>query len=346
MRVAIVGRNGYDSLEGNLEDSFRHLGHEARIFDIYDLFSPLLARRFRKTVSQVFQASYAVAVRYWGQLADRVAGFWPDLVVVTYRDVVPEAIRRLKSNGRGMAVVHLNPDHISSLGRQYIFMSPYDAYFTKEPFLAETMRRKFGLNAFYLPESFNPRVHRKPDLPKAECEQAADVDLVVVANLHPYRVRFLEQLLARLHRPINIATYGNPARFPWIQTDLWKWHQRKEIVGEEKAAAFYGGRIAINTMHPSEFQGVNCRVFEALGSGAFLLTENKAVLKDLAEPGKEVVAFEDVDEAARLVCHYLDHPEERYAIAEAGYRRAMHEHTYEKRIEFILSKLAHASKFE
>lgn len=339
MKVAIVGRNAYDSLEGNVEETLNHMGHEARIFDVYELFPPLLSGRYKRWIYQLFQVNYGFATRCWVSVARRVLWFDPDLVVVTYRDVVPEAIACLKAHPKNFPVVHLNPDAITNLGRQYILTSPYDAYFTKEPFLADLMRNKFGLNAFYLPESFSPRVHRKPDRPKWECEEESDVDLVVIASLNPYRVRFLEELLVRLPESIKVAIYGKPVRFPWVKTKLWKYHRGGEIYGHEKSAAFYGARIALNTMHPSEFLGVNCRVFEALGSGAFLLSENRDVLRDVAEPNKEAVAFDSVEEAVRKVMHYLKRPEERFAIAEAGYRRAMRDHTYERRIECILSTL-------
>ena len=222
-------------------------------------------------------------------------------------------------------------------------MSDYDAYFTKEPFLVETMRELYGLNAYYLPESFNPRVHKKPQEPKTEAEKKCGVDLVVIANLNPYRVKFVECLISAVRRKLNIRIYGDTKPLPWVGPKLRQFHGGKHLVGEAKAEAFYSAKIALNTMHPSEFYGVNCRFFEAIGSGAFLLTENRPTISQLVEPEFEVVTFENIDDAADKLEYYLDHEKERLAIAEAGYRRAMLDHTYEKRIEQILAILGGSS---
>jgi spore maturation protein CgeB len=90
-------------------------------------------------------------------------------------------------------------------------------------------------------------------------------------------------------------------------------------------------------MHYTEFEGVNCRFFEVLGCSGFQICDDKATLPELAEPDKEVVTFRTLQEAAEKIRYYLSRPEKRWAIAEAGYKRAIREHTYEKRIETILS---------
>jgi spore maturation protein CgeB len=337
VRVAIVGEKGFDTLENNLQEAFEYLGHEAYVFNT-DENMPIIFSRSRFIVYKLLHASYSFCRWVWKRLAREVLKYSPDLVIVTYRHAIPEFVELLKSSGN-FPVVHLNPDHIGTLGRQYIFMSPYDAYFSKEPFLVETMLKQMGLNAFYLPECFNPRVHRKPEISKEECEKETDVDIVVIANLWPYRVRFLERVLDFLDNKVSIVIYGNPNQIPWEKTRLWKFHGGRYLVGEEKVKAFYGARIALNNLHPDEFIGVNCRFFEAIGSGGFLITEDRPVISELAVPDREVVTYKTAEEAAEKIRYYLNHNEERLAIAEAGYQRAIKDHTYEKRIETILETL-------
>jgi len=337
VNIVILGSRGFDTLEGNIAETLLHMGHDAHIVDVYQDLA--LLKLSRVATYTLMQASYGLCVFLWKRLCNYVVEHKPDLIIVTYREVVPEAIADLKRRLKNTPVVHLNPDHISNLGRQYILMSPYDALFTKEPFLAENMRRLYGLNAHYLPESFNPRVHMKPREPKPDVEAVTDVDLVVIANLNPYRVLFLERLLGAIRREVKIVIYGGPKPLPWVRSRLEVFHAGKPLVGAEKAAAFYGSRIALNTMHPSEFHGVNCRFFEAMGSGAFLLTEHRPVIPDLAIPDAEVVTFRDVQEAAAKIEYYLDHDADRISIAEAGYKRASRDHTYEKRIDAMMAIL-------
>ena len=77
----------------------------------------------------------------------------------------------------------------------------------------------------------------------------------------------------------------------------------------------------------------NMRLFEATGTGALLVTDWKENLHEMFEPGKEVVAYRDLDECVELVRYYLDHEDEREAIASSGQRRTLHSHTYLQRMQ-------------
>jgi spore maturation protein CgeB len=83
---------------------------------------------------------------------------------------------------------------------------------------------------------------------------------------------------------------------------------------------------------PSQIKG---RTFEVPGSGGFLLTERVAHLDEYFVPGKEVAVFEDSDDLVEQVNYWLSHPDERIAVADAGYRRALAEHTYDQRFAVI-----------
>ena len=48
----------------------------------------------------------------------------------------------------------------------------------------------------------------------------------------------------------------------------------------------------------------------------------------LFEVGKEVIAYSSIEECAEQMRYYLDHPQEREAIALAGQKRTLQEHTY------------------
>ncbi len=81
-----------------------------------------------------------------------------------------------------------------------------------------------------------------------------------------------------------------------------------------------------------EFAG-NVRLFEATGMGACLITDWKINLPEMFEPDAEIVAYRTPEECAEKVRYLLDHESERQAIAAAGQRRTLQDHTYEKRSE-------------
>lgn len=79
----------------------------------------------------------------------------------------------------------------------------------------------------------------------------------------------------------------------------------------------------------------NMRLFEACGMGACLLTDEGHNLGDLFEPDSEVVTYANVQDCVEKLKYLMDHPQERAAIALAGKRRVLAQHTWEKRCEEI-----------
>jgi Glycosyl transferases group 1/DUF based on E. rectale Gene description (DUF3880) len=83
---------------------------------------------------------------------------------------------------------------------------------------------------------------------------------------------------------------------------------------------------------------VNMRVFEALCSGRFLLTNTvENGLDKLFSTKQHLGIYCGVEELLLLAQYYLDHPEERETIAEAGQAEVLAKHTYQHRSQQILS---------
>lgn len=90
--------------------------------------------------------------------------------------------------------------------------------------------------------------------------------------------------------------------------------------------------VALNThIDISPVSASNMRLFEATGVGTCLLTDWRANLSDLFEPEVEVLTYRDVAECVEKVGYILDHDDERRAIAAAGQRRALSDHTFAQR---------------
>ena len=99
-------------------------------------------------------------------------------------------------------------------------------------------------------------------------------------------------------------------------------------------------RSVLNNLHPAEYAGANCRLFEACGSGGLVLTELRPGLTDLFQPGRELDTFTSFDELKEKLEWYLADPEHGRLIADGGAERAQSEHTYEHRLAAILEDLA------
>jgi spore maturation protein CgeB len=88
--------------------------------------------------------------------------------------------------------------------------------------------------------------------------------------------------------------------------------------------------------YPSQIKGRN---FEIPGCGGFLLTDRAENLEDYYDLGGEIACFDDIPDLADKIRYYLAHEEERHEIAEAGYRRTLRDHTYERRFNEIFDRI-------
>lgn len=84
---------------------------------------------------------------------------------------------------------------------------------------------------------------------------------------------------------------------------------------------------------------VRLRDFEVPMSGAFYMVEYMEELEEFFEIGKEVVCYQDKNDLAEKIRYYLKHSSEREKIRQAGYRRAMSEHTWQKRFKKIFKEI-------
>ena len=69
------------------------------------------------------------------------------------------------------------------------------------------------------------------------------------------------------------------------------------------------------------------RIFQVCLAGGFLLTEYTPGIEDYFEIDKEIVCFQNTDEMINKIDYYLNHDDERRAIAKAGWNRATCEYS-------------------
>lgn len=94
-------------------------------------------------------------------------------------------------------------------------------------------------------------------------------------------------------------------------------------------------RLAKREKAPPRRSQIKGRTFEVPGSGGFLLTDHVPHLERYFELDHEVGVFESTDDLVERVDWWLDHEAERSAVADAGYRRVLAEHTYDHRFAEI-----------
>ncbi len=160
----------------------------------------------------------------------------------------------------------------------------------------------------WLPFACVPQLHRNLQLPKS-------YDIVFVGNTNPNIYPERAQLLQSLDKKFRVGLFSGKFK-------------------EEMVQVLNQGKIVFN----KSFNGdLNMRVFEALGCGAFLLTDRiQNGLLDLFEDRKHLVVYDNQKDLEEKAAYYLQHDSEREEIAKNGQKEVLEKHTYFHRAKTIL----------
>jgi spore maturation protein CgeB len=89
---------------------------------------------------------------------------------------------------------------------------------------------------------------------------------------------------------------------------------------------------------------IKSRAFEMGLSGTLMLCQQSPNLDRYYEPGKEFIAFHDLEDCAEKARYYIGHDAERQKIAEAYYQRTRAEHMWEQRWQQIFDEIGVTGK--
>jgi hypothetical protein len=257
-------------------------------------------------------------------LGPQIAHYRPDVLLNQDLSLSAEFLREQKRHIRLLVGQHASPLPDQDFG-------VYDLMLSSLPNLVEHFTRS-GLRAELHRFAFEPAV--LPHL--AGVARTVPVSFAgSVFSSHASR----REWLAAVCREVPVEVWGQGAAEA-IPLTASGGSRQGAVWGLEMYRTLAASRITLN--HHIDVAGPyanNMRLYEATGAGALLVTDWKANLDTLFEPGKEVAAYRSTGECVALLRHYLSHESERDAIAAAGQARTLREHTYLRRMEELLAIL-------
>lgn len=137
-----------------------------------------------------------------------------------------------------------------------------------------------------------------------------DIDVAFVGSMTDRRKRILD----RLRRRFDIQTF--------------------HAFGKEMTRIFNRSKIILN-IHAEDYLDTETRIFEALGCGAFVLTETLAEESPFIS-GIHLVEQPSLDALEESISRYLNSEGDRQEIADRGYLEAVTKHTYLLRSRHIV----------
>lgn len=325
--MVFVGSTGFDTLEYHFADSFRRLGHDVTILDLKSAVPVGYPINYHATKYLKWYDEYI-----FKRLARKVIELKPDLFIGTYRFINPVCISMVRRGLPNVPIIQINPDALTTFEYQQVFASPYDFFFTKDPYIVNFMSKKMGLNAIYLPEAFNPQVHTKPNLDKVELEKNTNIDVLSFGHIYPYRANMIKRII---DAGIKVSLYGKrDKRFAMPEVD--QVFRNEWITGEQKSNLLYGSRIVFNNLHYAEIESVNCKFFEISGIGAFQICDYRPIISEYSNVDVTKFTFKTIGDAVDMIKYYLDKPSARHQIAQDQYEHFMQNHTYDHRTRQIM----------
>ncbi len=132
------------------------------------------------------------------------------------------------------------------------------------------------------------------------------------------------------YRPLDLFTRAKELTMPNIrnhgEVDYYK----------EMPLVFKQSRINLNISLRGIKSGIPLRAYDIMGAGGFLLSNFQADFLDDFVPGEDLVYYESKEDLLLKVAYYLDHEEERKAIAKNGHDKVAAGHTYRHRVREML----------
>ncbi len=175
--------------------------------------------------------------------------------------------------------------------------------------------RADGFECLYLPTGF----HYDPAIQRFNPDEKFLYDLTFVGSCKPERKLFVDELIAR---GINLQIFGNG------------WQGAK--FSDEGSRIFRQSQINLGfgyNVIGKQITNLKNRDFECPGSGGCYLTTYDWELAELFHVGKEILCYRDIDDFIEIYSYYHRRPNRCRQIAEAGFKRAIAEHTWAHRFQ-------------
>lgn len=288
---------GYSYEENHFLPPLVNLG-----FDVIRFDSLSLVRRFGKEAASDLLVELAYRFR-------PVAAFF-----VLFRDDFTEtAVDELRRNGC-VTFNWFTDDH----WRFDAFSSRWAPHFswviTTDAAAAEKYRRLGVSSVIRSQWAVNHHLYRPLDRPRKFA-------VTFLGQPHGDRRRSVDAL-RRAGIPVEVWGYG------WPRGKL-STRRAVEIINESEV------NLNLSNASVGRTDQIKGRDFEVPGCRGLLLTKRLDALGDYYEIGRDILTYDGIEELEQQIRWALAHPTEADQVREAGYRRVLRDHTYERRFTEI-----------
>lgn len=142
------------------------------------------------------------------------------------------------------------------------------------------------------------------------------------------RIRTLKNISE--HFSLDLYTQSDTSHFP-------KAHDRGAADSETMMPKIFKcSKINLNMTNRPIRTGLPLRIFDIMGAGGFLITNYQTELSDNFVIGEDLVAYDSQEDLLNKIAYYLEHDDERIAIAKNGQEKIRKYHTFTIKLNEIM----------
>lgn len=323
MRILVPNYTLADSFTDNVFFTLEKMGHE--VIHMGPISTLKAYSKLGRVISDLKQKAFPQLSVQEKFILETIRSKKIDVMLSLTQSLDEEVLYACRQ--KGIVTISWWGDTAANMKKMGLFSSYWDFVYIKDAYAAWKLK-SLDIPAEQLFEAMNPTWH------KPIYEQDNE-EVIIAGSFYDYRQYLTKKLI---DQNIELGLYGPPLP-TWCDPRIKRLHKNKYVVKEEKAKVFGQGLAVLNSTAMSEFDSVNCRAFEIAGCGGLQILENRSSITSCFEPGKELLVYNTFDELLDLIDRAKKYPAEMKLIRQNGAKRAHSDHTYEKRLSYILSKL-------
>jgi spore maturation protein CgeB len=323
MKILIPNYTLEDSFTENVSFTLQIMGHE-----VLDMGAISIGKAYSKVgrvINELKSKAFPQLSNQEKFILKTISSTKIDVLLSLTQSLDEEVMEECKK--KGIVTISWWGDTAANMKKMGLFSSHWDFVYIKDAYATKKLR-SLNIPAEQLYEAMNPYWH------KPLFEQQNN-EVIFAGSFYDYRQYLTKKLI---DNKVELGLYGPPLP-AWCDPRIKKIHRRAYVVKEAKAKVFGEGLAVLNSTAMSEFDSVNCRAFEIAGCGGLHIMENRESISACFEPGREVLVYDTFDELIAIIERAQKYPTEMKIIRQNAARRALAEHTYELRLNYIFSKL-------
>lgn len=224
----------------------------------------------------------------------------------------------------------------------------YNKIYTFEPTDIEYAKQLYDIDIEYLPFGAGRNLFASDYLTKQKSYEY-DICFVGLVAGSTYRLSILNTIAQLcIKNNYKFALYGHfwhsnhylqqiigSIKFRYKYPDLYKYVHNQKLEPNKVVDLYRKSRICLN-IHNQNHTGLNCRSFEIMGNGNFLLTDKKDTNRLNIKAGVDYEDYSNMEELINKISYFLCHDKERQCIALNGAACVRQNYTIDRLISKVI----------